>query len=96
MSHPNDTSIFSVMAVTGMAYIQAWRHVQQRSSLGYSTPSSVIGRKVQKLGHLPGSPFFQNGELEEVVSGFVFDGDDLWYSFSNGETILCASCTLIA
>ena len=95
MAH-SDTSIFSVMAETGMGYLQAVHNLSQRQVLGYSVTPSLIGRKVQKRGGVLGSPVFQNGKFEETVVGFTFAwDDDLKYVFENGSTIRCNDCTLL-
>lgn len=95
MAH-NDISIFSVMAETGMGYLQAVRNLDQRRALKYSVQPSLVGRKVQKRGGVRGSPVFQNGKFEETVVGFTFAwDDDLKYVFENGSTIRCNDCTLL-
>ena len=95
MAH-SDISIFSVMAETGMGYLQAVHHLSQRRTLGFKTTPSVIGRKVQKRGTVSGEPTFANGAFEETIVGvsFAWD-DDLKYVFENGTTIRCNDCTLL-
>lgn len=95
MAH-SDISIFSVMAETGMGYLQAVHHLNQRRTLNFNVTPSVIGRKVQKRGAISGEPKFANGSFEETIVGFSFAwDDDLKYVFENGTTIRCNDCTLL-
>lgn len=96
MREIQEAQIFSVMAESGMGYIQARNNIKQRMNLGYAAPATLIGKSVQKRGYQVGSPLFENGMFEETIAGFVFEHDgDLMYEFTNGTKISCHLCIVL-